>query len=157
MAINTYTTLAKLAGAATAGILAYDAHRTGVMTGRQNVKVQIGDSLPDSYIQSRRQDDLSFITKGFKDRLFKEDADWSFIDKVNACTGYLSGSFDQLSSNLFPLLLSVGALAAHKSGEFLGKSKLSIACGIGLAVCGLKYLICDVLDLGRVKYFSDSD
>lgn len=146
MNINAGKILTKLAGAATAGLVLYDSHKVGTMTSQQEIKRGIGDRLPDSYIASRRQNSKSFVTSNLKDKLFREQVNFGVPDKINSVIGYLKGGFDQLASNIVPAVLATGALV---------KNKFSKAFGVGLGVYAAYYIISNVLNVGRIKYFKD--
>lgn len=144
--MNKLNLLSKIAGAVTIGGIAYDANKSAIRRARENVKMHIADRLPDSYLKSRRLDETSYITSKLKDRLFQEDVDSTLPDKFNAVTGYLGGLFDQLFSNIIPIGCAIGTLVAGKASKFFGA---------GLLLCATKYLLSDILDIGRVKYFDN--
>lgn len=144
--MNKWNLISKVAGAAALCAIGYDANKSAVRRARENVKIGIADSLPDAYIKSRRLDETSYITSKLKDRIFEEDVDGTLADKFNAVTGYLGGLFDQLTSNIIPVGCAIGTLVTSKASKFFG---------IGLGLCAAKYLLSDVFDFGRVKYFDD--
>lgn len=144
--MNKWTILSKVAGAIALCGIGYDANKSAVRRARENVKIGIADRLPDAFIKSRRLDETSYVTSKLKDKVFQEDVDGALSDKFNAVTGYLGGLFDQLISNIIPLGCAVGTLVTSKASKFFG---------IGLGLCGIKYLLSDVFDFGRVKYFDN--
>lgn len=144
--MNTAKILTTAAGVIGAGFVLYDSHKAGVMISQQHIKEMIGGRMPDQYIRSRRQDDLSTVTSNLRNRIFKERANMSFPDKVNAVTGYVKGAFNQLASNIVPALLVTGSLV---------KNKFNKQFGIGLGVYTAYYLLSNILDWGRVKHFRD--
>ena len=144
--MNKWNLVSKIAGAAAIGLMSYDAHKSAVRRARENVKIGIADRLPDAFLHSRRLDETSYIPSKLKDRVFTEDADGALSDKFNAVTGYLGGLFDQLISNIIPLGCAIGTLVTNKASKFFG---------IGLGLCGIKYLLSDVFDFGRVRHFDN--
>ncbi len=142
--MNKLTIISKVAGAIAIAGIGFDAHKSAVRRARENVKIGIADRLPDAFLHSRRLDETSYITSKLKDRVFQEDVDGALSDKFNALTGYLGGMFDQVISNIIPLGCAIGALVTNKASKFFG---------IGLGLCGIKYLLSDVFDVGRVKHF----
>lgn len=144
--MNKWNLVSKIAGTAAICLMSYDAHKSAVRRARENVKIGIADRLPDAYLHSRRLDETSYITSKLKDRVFTEDADGALSDKFNAVTGYLGGLFDQLISNIIPLGCAIGTLVTNKASKFFG---------IGLGLCGIKYLLSDVFDFGRVRHFDN--
>lgn len=129
-----------------AGFVLYDSHKTGVMVSQQNIKEKIGGRLPDQYIRSRRQEDMSFIRSNLRNRIFRDRANMSFPDKINAVTGYLKGAFNQLASNIVPALLVTGTLV---------KNKFNKQFGIGLGIYAAYYVLDNIFDWGRIKHFRD--
>ena len=144
--MNKWNLVSKIAGAAAIGLMSYDAHKSAVRRARENVKIGIADRLPDAFFFFFRLDETSYITSKLKDRVFTEDADGALSDKFNAVTGYLGGLFDQLISNIIPLGCAIGTLVTNKASKFFG---------IGLGLCGIKYLLSDVFDFGRVRHFDN--
>ena len=70
--MNIANILTKTAGIAAAGLVLYDSHKTGKMISQQNIKLGIAGRLPDQYIRSRRQEDMSTVTSNFRDKIFAE-------------------------------------------------------------------------------------
>lgn len=144
--MNTAKILTITAGIIGAGLVGYDAHKTGVMTSQQNIKERIAGRLPDHYISSRRQDSTSTVTSNLRDGIFRHKSNWSLPDKINAVTGYAKGAFNQLAEDIVPAVLATGALV---------KNRFSKHFAIGLGVCGTYYLLSNLLDWGRIKHFRD--
>src|SRR5574344_1893535 len=138
--MNKINLATKIVGGIAAGMVLYDAHKVGVESSCEHVKEASANRLSDVYIRSRRMEDRSMVTSKLKDKYFRDNADWNFPDKINAVTGYLSGAFLQMASDVIPTALATGALLSKKFGKY---------CALGLGIYGIKYLICDVIDAGR--------
>lgn len=141
--MNKINLITKIAGGLAAGVVLYNAHQTGKRVSAENVKISMSNRVTRDYINSRRVEDRSAVTSNLKDWYFRYCTDWNLPDKFNAVTGYFKGGFQQLSNNIVPALLATGAL--------FGKS-LSKFFGIGLGLYAIKYLFCDVLDIGKVNH-----
>ena len=142
--MNIANILTKTAGIAAACLVLYDSHKTGKMISQQNIKLGIAGRLPDQYIRSRRQEDMSTVTSNFRDKIFAERVNFDLPDKINGITGYVKGAFEQLAYNIVPALLATGALV---------KNRFSKACGIGLGVYGIYYALSNILDTGKIRHF----
>ena len=130
----------RIAGATAAGMVLYNAHNAGIKSSAENIKIRSSERLTDEYIKSRRMEDRSIITSKLKDRFFRDNADWSLPDKINGATGYVGGAVTQALYDVIPAVLATGALVSKKYPKVFGA---------GLALYGIKYLICDVMDIGR--------
>jgi len=140
--MTNFNLLAKIAGGVTAGLVLYSTHKTAKRISAEHVKTCAADRMTKHYMESRRADNRGPVTSGLKDWVFKENASMNLPDTFNAVTGYCKGAFQQLASNIVPAALATGAL--------LGKG-LSKFFGAGLLVYGVKYLLCDVLGIGRIN------
>lgn len=144
---NKLNIAAKIAGGLTAGLLLYDSHKVGVNHSAENIKIRSAERLTDVYTRSRRMEDRSPVTSSLKDRYFRDHADWNFADKVNGFTGYIKGGFDQLARNIVPAALATGTLLSKNYAKYFGA---------GLVAYGIKYLLCDVIDIGRVNHLKSN-
>ena len=141
--MNKWNIAAKIAGGLTAGLVGYNAHQTAKRISAENVKISAGNRVTRDFVNSRRMEDRSAVTNGLKDWYFRYKTDWNIPDKFNAVTGYLKGGFQQLSNDIVPALLATGTI--------FGKG-LSKYFGIGLLLYGIKYLVCAVMDIGRINH-----
>lgn len=138
--MNKWNIAAKIAGGLTAGMVLYNANNVGVKHSAENVKIRSAERLTDIYSVSRKLDDRNITTSRLKDKYFRDNADWSLPDKINAVTGYVSGAFSQLASDIVPAAIATGLLVSNKFSKVLLGA---------LSLYGLKYMICDVMDIGR--------
>lgn len=138
----------KIAGGLAAGYVLYNAHYAGKMSSAENVKRKAANRIGSYYMDSRRMEDRSIITSKLKDTYFRSNADWNLPDKINAVTGYIGGAFSQMAADVIPAGLATGALLSKKYAKYFG---------LGLLGYGIKYLICDVMDLGRPNYLKSND
>lgn len=133
----------KAAGGLAAGLVLYNAHNVGKKVSKENVKECCANRMTKFYSKSRRMNDRSVVTSKLKDWYFRANADWSLPDKFNAVTGYVKGAFTQIASDIIPAVLATGALLSKKAGKFFAA---------GLGVYAVKYLLCDVMDIGRTNH-----
>ena len=138
--MNKWNIAAKVAGTLTAGMVLYNAHDVGKKHSAEHVKEKSASRLNKLYMRSRRMEDLSESTSKLKDWYFRTNADWNLPDKINAITGYVSGAFQQMASDVVPAVLATGALISKKFAKVFS---------IGLLLYGIKYLLFDVIDIGR--------
>lgn len=138
--MNKWNVAAKAAGALTAGLVLYNANNVGVKHSAEKVKIRSAERLTDIFSKSRRMEDRNITTSRLKDKYFRDNADWNFPDKINGVTGYISGAFSQIASDIIPAGLATGALISKKFSKFFT---------IGLLAYGVKYLLCDVADIGK--------
>ncbi len=141
--MNKWNIAAKVAGTLTAGMVLYNAHDVGKKHSAEAVKEKTAQRLTNIYMRSRRMEDLSETTSKLKDWYFKSNADWNLPDKINAVKGYLSGAFEQITSDVVPAILATGALLSKK---------LAKVFTIGMLLYGIKYILFDVIDIGRPNH-----
>ena len=135
-----WNAVSKIAGGITAAAVLYNAHGVGKKMSEEHVKEKAAHRMIYFYVPSRRTDDRNEITNKLKDWYFRVNADWNLPDKINAFTGYIKGAFTQMASDVIPAILATGALLTKKCPKlFTG----------GLLLYGIKYFICDVMDIGR--------
>ena len=146
--MNKWNVASKIAGGLTAGMVLYNAHDVGKKHSEEHVKMTSSERLTKLYMRSRRVDDLNPTTSKLKDKYFLSNADWNLPDKFHAVTGYVKGAFEPKASDPIPASLATGALLSKKHSKIFGA---------GLVIYGIKYLICDVLDLGRPNYLKGSE
>ncbi|MDD3236486.1 MAG: hypothetical protein PHV37_00130 [Candidatus Gastranaerophilales bacterium] len=137
-----YSIISKGIGAAAAGMMLYDAGRAGVVNSAKTQKCYTADRLPDQYINSMRMNDNSAIGNKLKKGLFKWQMDDNIGEFFSSIGGFFSGAGTSLVSNVIPAALATGAIMFKKAGKF---------CGLGLLACGAKYLLYDVLNVGKPK------
>lgn len=143
MNMNIVNIATKVAGGITAGLVLYNAHDVGKKVSKENVKECCANRMTGFYMNSHRMDDRSPLTGKLKDWYFRTNADWSIPDKFNAFTGYVRGLFSQVAADIIPAVLATGALLSKKLGKFFA---------VGLGIYAIKYLLCDVIDIGRKNY-----
>lgn len=146
--MNKLNVASKIAGGLAAGYVLYNANYAGTKVSAENVKRKAADRLGGYYMDSRRMEDRSIVTSKLKDTYFRSNADWNFPDKINALTGYIGGAFEQMASDIVPAALATGALISKKYAKYFGA---------GLALYGAKYLVCDVMDVGRPNYLKTNE
>lgn len=146
--MNKLNVASKIAGGLAAGYVLYNANYAGTKVSAENVKRKAADRIGGYYMDSRRMEDRSIITSKLKDTYFRSNADWNFPDKINALTGYIGGAFEQMAADIVPAALATGALISKKYAKYFGA---------GLALYGIKYLVCDVMDIGRPNYLKTNE
>lgn len=130
----------KAAGGLVGGLVLYNAHHVGKEVSKEHVKEHCAERMTSLYMKSRRMEDRSAVTSKMKDWYFRTNANWNLPDKINSVVGYVSGAFSQIASDIIPAALATGALLSKKAGKF---------CAVGLGLYAIKYLLCDVMDVGR--------
>lgn len=141
--MNLVNIATKTAGGLVAGLVLYNAHSVGKKVSKENVKECCANRMTSFYMKSRRMEDRSAVTNKLKDWYFRTNADWNLPDKFNAVTGYVKGAFTQIASDIIPAVLATGALLSKKAGKFFAA---------GLGIYAIKYLLCDVMDIGRTNH-----
>ncbi len=137
--------LAKAAGAAAVGMVAYDAH-------------VIGKLRADTYSQSKEADrtaslatntlyltEPSTIQTKVKKKIFNLELENNFFNFFNSAIGYFSGLGEMLISGVVPLGLGITALLASPKNH----GKICKGAGIGLLAYGGIKLVRDILGFGR--------
>lgn len=141
--MNLVNLVTKTAGGLVAGMVLYNAHQVGKNVSKEEVKVCCADRMTGFYMKSRCADDRSVLTSKLKDWYFRTNADWSIPDKFNAVTGYVKGAFSQIASDIIPAVLATGALLSKKAGKFFA---------LGLGIYAVKYMLFDVMGVGRTNH-----
>ncbi len=141
--MNKWNVASRLVGGIAAAGVLYNAHYAGNKGSAENVKTRQADRIGKYYINSRTSEDRSILTSKLKDEYFRANADWNLPDKFNALTGYIGSAFRQLAQDIIPATLATGALLSKSYAKFFGAA---------LGVYAIKYLICDVMDLGKPNY-----
>lgn len=141
--MNLVNIATKAAGGIVGGMVLYNAHHVGKEVSKEHVKECCAERMTSCYIKSRRMEDRSAITSKLKDWYFRTNADWNLPDKINSVAGYVSGVFSQVANDIIPAALATGALLSKKAGKF---------CAIGLGLYAIKYMLCDVMDIGRKNH-----
>jgi len=135
----------RIAGIGAAAILAYNAHKDGVVYSRELPINNAADSLTDLYAGSLRGGSSELARAGQKwyvDRRLK----LNIFQNIDTVKGYIFGGLGRLRESVVLLGLSTAAILG-------GKKCYGKAAGIGLLLYGLNYLIFDVMQLGRKSYF----
>ncbi len=144
--MNKFTVMSKIAGTAAAGLLLFDANARGVVNSRKEQINTTANRLPDQYINSMRMDKFSVTGNKLKKSFFKWQMDNSIPEFFAGISGYFKGLVGNLTENVIPVALATGALLFNKAGRF---------CAVGLGLCGLKYLMYDVMSIGKPKTLGD--
>ncbi len=147
--MNIYSLCSKGLGVLTAGLVVYDAHKNGVITGSRNAKTNLSNTIVDEYINANNISKVSTVEMNAKKSWLRFVMDNNIKESIDSACGYVKGVWNSFVSDIIPAALATGALLSKKNG-LLGK-----ACGIGLVAYGAKYLIYDVMGIGRKKYLAD--
>lgn len=132
--------LARTAGLAGAAAIIYDSHKCGQADAKSTEYIESTDVLIKQMNDSKISNSRSTILSKMQDGLYDIRLNSGYDGFVANAKGYLSGFGGNIVNNIVPLALSVGALCLKKG------SKL---CAAGLAVCGVKALLYDVMGIGR--------
>lgn len=100
----------KAAGVAGVGILAYDAHKRGVLHGEINKNKSNFKALDYYYENSRNLTSDSHFNANMKDKLFRWELDNNFRGFVNKGLGYVKGFAGMVTDDILPWALSIAAI-----------------------------------------------
>lgn len=144
--MNKYTVISKVVGGAAAGLMLFEANNEGKVTSKMMQKKTTANRLPDEYLNSMRMDTKTLVGGELKKEFFKWQLDDNIPEVFAAIKGYAAGVFESLTTNIIPVALATGALLFKKAGRF---------CAVGLGLCGAKYLLYDVFNLGKPEPLGD--
>ncbi len=133
--------LAKGAGAAALGIIAYDAHIVGKLQSDVYSKTGDADACMRAFSNTQYLSSPSVTMSKLKRGVFNWETESNFRNFINSGIGYFKGFGSMLVNSVVPLGLGLGAL--------LGKGKWSKGSAIGLGVFGIVKLFKDVLGFGH--------
>lgn len=145
--MDVYSAASKAIGAVTAGLILYDAHKNGTIRGTMEAKQNIADTLVDHYVQSNQLGKVSSVEMNAKKTWFRFILDNNIREPFDATLGYIKGFWQGLVTDIVPATLATGALLLSKKGGVSGK-----LCGLGLLAYGAKYLLYDVMSIGKRDY-----
>lgn len=132
--------LAKTAGLAGAAAILYDSHKCGQSDAKMLESTEAADVLIKQFNNSKISNTRSTIVSKLQDGFFNIQLNSGVSGFMANLKGYASGFGNNIVNNAIPLALSAGALFLKKG------SKL---CAAGLAACGVKTLLYDVMGIGR--------
>lgn len=133
--------LAKGAGIAALGVVAYDSHVVGRLQADVYAKSKDADACMESFSNTQYLSSPSSTMSSLKKEVYNFETDNNARHFVNSAIGYFKGFGSMLISSIVPLGLGLGAL--------LGKGKWAKGCGIGLGVFAIYKLFKDVLGFGH--------
>ena len=147
--MNMASLCSKGLGVLTAGLVLYDAHKNGLMTGVRNAKSNISDTIVDQYINSNNISKVSTVELNTKKTWFRFIMDNNVKEAVDSSLGYVKGAWDSFVSDIIPAALATGAILSKKNST---SGKLF---GLGLVAYGVKYMLYDVMGIGKRRYLAD--
>lgn len=133
--------LAKAAGVAGLGMVAYDAHTSGQIEAPRSQKSLKADNLTEHYLNDMKLESPSKVQSEMKKRIFNFYADENISSFFSNIGGYVKGLSTSVVQNVIPLGLSVGAIFT--------KGLLSKGFGIGLAAYGGIFLLQEAFGIGK--------
>lgn len=148
--MDIYSAASKAIGAVTAGLILYDAHKNGTIKGTMEAKRNISNTLVDHYVHSNQLDKVSSVDMNAKKTWFRYVLDNNIKEPIDATIGYIKGIGKSLVTDIIPASLATGALLLSKKGSITGKM-----CGVGLLLYGAKYMLYDVMSLGKRDYLKE--
>lgn len=149
--MDALTTITRLAGLGTAGVLLFDAHSAGKVNSKKQYSARIANSLPDTYSKSIKMDGFSEVGNGLKKNAFRWALDDGITPAISSAFGYVGGTVGHLVDNVLPAGLATVALLSKNAKGNIGTA--GIIAGVGLALTAGKYLLFDVLGIGKPKVF----
>lgn len=145
--MNKYTVIAKVTGAAAAGLMLFEANAAGLHHSKIEQLETTANRLPDEYVKSMRMEKLSPTGNELKKEFFKWQLDNNILEFFAGIKGYAKGIVGSLSENIIPVALATGALMFKKAAGRV--------CAVGLGLCGAKYLLYDVFSIGKPKILGE--
>ena len=133
--------LAKGAGIAALGIIAYDSHIVGKLQSDVYAKSRDAKACIQSFNNTQYLSSPSVTTSKLKKRVFNWEVESNVRNFFNSAIGYFKGFGSMLVENVVPLGLGLGAL--------LGKGKWAKGSAIGLGVYAVVKFFKDILGLGH--------
>lgn len=133
--------LAKGAGLAALGVVAYDSHIWGRMQADVYAKSRDADACLEAFNNTQYLTEPSATTYGLKKGWYHFETDSNARHFVNSAIGYFKGFGSMLVSSVIPLGLGLGAV--------FGKGKVSKGSAIGLGVYGIIKFFKDVMGFGH--------
>lgn len=137
--------LAKAAGAAAVGMVAYDAHVIGKLRADTYSQTSEANRTASFATNTLYLSEPSTIQSKVKKKLFNLELENNFLNFFNSAAGYFSGLGEMLVSGVVPLGLGLTALLAGVKKH----GKICKGAGIGLLVYGGIKLVRDILGAGR--------
>ncbi len=133
--------IAKGAGIAALGIVAYDAHIVGKLQSDVYSKSRDANAGIRAFDNTQYLTSPSVTTSNLKKTVFRWEVDNNLRTFVNSALGYFKGFGSMLVDSVVPFGLGLGAL--------LGKGKWSKGSAIGLGIYGVVKLFKDVFGFGQ--------
>ena len=133
--------IAKGAGIAALGVVAYDAHVVGKLQSDVYSKSRDAEACMDAYSNSQYLTSPSITVSNLKKGVFNWEVESNVRHFVNSAAGYFSGFGSMLVDSVVPLGLGLGAL--------FGKGIWAKGSAIGLGAFGVIKLFKDVLGFGH--------
>lgn len=141
--LNIANVITKSIGVAGLGLIAYDAHCAGKITGPMREKEHKAENLEGQFFNGMNLDSNSAVKAETKKRIFKYFLDENVSGFFTTTAGYLDGFATNLVSNVVPLGLAVGTV--------LTKGKVSKCFGAGLLAYGGIFLLQEMFGIGKPK------
>ncbi len=144
--MNKFGVISKAIGLTAAGMLLYDAASEGAHVSKRDQVRITANTLPDAYVNSNRMDKYSRVGNKLKKEFFNWRLSNGIPEFFAGIGGFFKGTLESLANNVLPVGLTVGALMFKKAGR---------VCAAGLALCGIKYFVNDVMGVGKPKLLKD--
>lgn len=137
--------LAKAAGAAAVGLVAYDAHVLGKLKADTYSQSKMADYCTSTFDNSMYLSEPSVVQSKLKEKIHNLRMESNFGNLFNSAVGYFGGVIESMVSSVVPLGLGLTALCASIKKH----PKVVKWSGIGLAAyAGLK-LVRDIFGFGQ--------
>lgn len=137
--------LAKTAGAATVGMVAYDAHVIGKLKADTYSQTAEANRTASAANNTLYLTEPSTIQTKIKKKIFNIELENNFLNFFNSAAGYFSGVGDMLVAGVVPLGLGLTALLASAKKH----GKICKGAGIGLLAYGGIKFVRDIIGIGR--------
>lgn len=149
--MNIAAICSKTIGIVSAGLIMYDAHKNGQIMSTMNAKQNIADTMVDQYIQSNNISKLSTVEANTKKAWFRFVMDNNIKEPIDSTIGYVKGFLESVVNDIIPAVFATGAIV------FGGKKLPTVGklCSLGLIAYGLKYMLFDIMSLGKRDYLKE--
>lgn len=137
--------LAKAAGAAAVGMVAYDAHIVGKLKADTYALSREANRASNAAHNMRYLSEPSTIQSGLKKKVFNLEMENNFFKFFNTAIGYFGGVGEMLVSGVVPLGLGMTALLANTKKH----GAICKGAGLGLLAYGALKLGKDILGIGN--------
>ena len=145
--INLGKILVKTVGAAALGCVGYDAYKKAKWQAKTRYKNTSADLMTRIHMTAQSTDELSATRSKIKNSINEWYMTNGITPHFSAIGGFISGAVSSLVDNVVPFGLAAGTLMLNKGAKY---------CAFGLGLYAAKFLITDVLGIGKPDYLPET-